>query len=400
MAQLAVGISGRDTSPTRREAVRRHERRARGRQTPRRDARGAHLLQSPYLGSRPVRCRRSWPPRRRPTWATTTEVDGHRGTASIRGRCTLRDDADGYVAGRHDLAERTTEVYEHLMNRHIVWRSATTRSPISTPRGLRRWHAKLAKAHPTRAATAYRLLAQIMRSAQRASRRGTPGHVRGAAAERAPERPVASIVERTAWNPSISAPPSPGLRTCAEPLTLSTDECLGALVGSVLYSVGNESAQLVEDHVVAGRAATERPGPKSAFCATGASCLRVWSLSTGQRVANTRKICGNRPDTGSSRFSPLEESRPKGALFAVADTMPNLSTPVGGGTGGHHDAPGHDPAPDPSPRFEPGKADRTPRRSFHPPGTASPRRYSSCPPTSSRRPRSPPRRESRSRLCS
>jgi integrase len=65
-----------------------------------------------------------------------------------------------------------------------------------TPTAVRSWNSGQAKKHPTTAAKAYRLFSSIMRTAvddELITR--NPCQVRGAAAERAPERPIATMGE-------------------------------------------------------------------------------------------------------------------------------------------------------------------------------------------------------------
>jgi len=64
------------------------------------------------------------------------------------------------------------------------------------PSKIRGWHANLAEVHPAMAAKAYRLLSSIMRTAVTDGLIFmSPCKVNGAAAERAPERPVATVSE-------------------------------------------------------------------------------------------------------------------------------------------------------------------------------------------------------------
>jgi integrase len=97
---------------------------------------------------------------------------------------------------RIDLAERTRELYAWLLRRHILPTFAgSSLGEVRTP-DVRRWHVGIASTHPSTAAKAYRLLSQIMRSAVTDELIAkNPCQVRGAAVERSPERPVASIAE-------------------------------------------------------------------------------------------------------------------------------------------------------------------------------------------------------------
>ena len=112
------------------------------------------------------------------------------------GTRNLASYADEWMNSRADLAERTVELYRWLLDRHIV--PTFGPSPLDTisPPDVRTWHAESARNHPTTAAKAYRLLSSIMRTAVTDELiRRNPCQVRGAAVERAPERPIATIAE-------------------------------------------------------------------------------------------------------------------------------------------------------------------------------------------------------------
>ena len=97
---------------------------------------------------------------------------------------------------RIDLAERTHELYAWLLSRHVIPTfGSTPLSSISTP-VVRRWHVEIARTRPTTAAKAYRLMSSIMRTAVTDGLLETnPCQIRGAAVERAPERPIATVAE-------------------------------------------------------------------------------------------------------------------------------------------------------------------------------------------------------------
>jgi integrase len=104
--------------------------------------------------------------------------------------------AEDWIGSRVGLAERTIELYRWLLGKHIgpIFNDRILGS--ITPPEVRHWHSGVASDHPTTAAKAYRLLSSIMRTAvsdELISR--TPCQVRGAAAEHAPERPVATVGE-------------------------------------------------------------------------------------------------------------------------------------------------------------------------------------------------------------
>jgi len=97
---------------------------------------------------------------------------------------------------RIDLAERTQELYGWLLSRHInPTFESTPLSSIDTP-AVRRWHVGIARTRPTTAAKAYRLMSSIMRTAVTDGiLDANPCQIRGAAVERAPERPIATMAE-------------------------------------------------------------------------------------------------------------------------------------------------------------------------------------------------------------
>ena len=131
-------------------------------------------------------------------YANTTEAKKLRGVAidPRRAKATVEDYTARWLAPRSDLAVRTAELYRWLLDRHILPTFGTTALADLSPSAVRSWHAGIAVDHPTTAAKAYRLLSSIMRTAvadEVISR--NPCQVKGAAVERAPERPVASIAE-------------------------------------------------------------------------------------------------------------------------------------------------------------------------------------------------------------
>jgi hypothetical protein len=131
-------------------------------------------------------------------YAVTTDVDKLRGVVldPRRARITVHEFADRWLAGRTDLADRTRELYRYLLDRHVI----PTLGPVTladlSPSAVREWHQRIAHDHSTTAAKAYRLLSTIMKTAvadEVIAR--NPCQVKGAASEKAPERPVASMAE-------------------------------------------------------------------------------------------------------------------------------------------------------------------------------------------------------------
>jgi len=109
---------------------------------------------------------------------------------------TLTSYAAEWLYGRPDLAVRTVELYQWLLRRHIEPTFGDTELWAVHPADVRKWHAAIAREHPTTAAKAYRLLSSIMRTAVSDELIAkSPCQVRGAAAEKAPERPIADISE-------------------------------------------------------------------------------------------------------------------------------------------------------------------------------------------------------------
>ena len=108
----------------------------------------------------------------------------------------LTDYADDWLRSRPGLAERTVELYRWLLDRHAAPTFGGLPLDAIAPSAVRAWHAHAARTRPTTAAKAYRLLSAIMRTAvadELISR--NPCQVRGAAVEKAPERPIATIAE-------------------------------------------------------------------------------------------------------------------------------------------------------------------------------------------------------------
>ena len=108
----------------------------------------------------------------------------------------LRAYAAEWMRSRTDLAERTTELYGWLLHRHIEPTFGSVPLDEIAPSDVRFWFAGSARLHPTTAAKAYRLLSSIMRTAVADELiHRNPCQIRGAAVERAPERPIATIAE-------------------------------------------------------------------------------------------------------------------------------------------------------------------------------------------------------------
>jgi hypothetical protein len=97
---------------------------------------------------------------------------------------------------RIDLAERTQELYGWLLSRHVIPTFGSTLLSSIDTQTVCRWHEGIARTRPTPAANVYRLMSSIMRTAVTDGLLETnPCQVRGAAVERAPERPTATMAE-------------------------------------------------------------------------------------------------------------------------------------------------------------------------------------------------------------
>jgi len=78
---------------------------------------------------------------------------------------TLSDYANEWLNQRTDLAERTTELYRHVLDKHLLPVLGTSTLAGLTPTKIRSWHTNIANDHPATASKAYRLLSSIMRTA-------------------------------------------------------------------------------------------------------------------------------------------------------------------------------------------------------------------------------------------
>jgi integrase len=129
---------------------------------------------------------------------STVEADLRRGAwiDPRAGQVTVQSYANEWLDRRPDLSARTRELYRHLLDRHVIPALGQATLAGLAPSKIRGWHAGLAKSHPSTAAKAYRLLSTIMRTAVIDGLiLASPCKVDGAGAERAAERPVASVAE-------------------------------------------------------------------------------------------------------------------------------------------------------------------------------------------------------------
>jgi len=109
---------------------------------------------------------------------------------------TLSDYANEWLNQRTDLAERTTELYRHVLDKHLLPVLGTSTLAGLTPTKIRSWHTNIANDHPATASKAYRLLSSMMRTAVVDGIISTsPCKVVGAGTDHAAERPVATVDE-------------------------------------------------------------------------------------------------------------------------------------------------------------------------------------------------------------
>jgi integrase len=104
--------------------------------------------------------------------------------------------ANAWINQRHDIRPSTRAKWRGLLDLHIIPALGTTRLHDLSPSTIRQWNSQLAERLPATAASAYRLLSSICRTAvedELIAR--SPCRVKGAAAERAAERPTATIAE-------------------------------------------------------------------------------------------------------------------------------------------------------------------------------------------------------------
>ncbi len=126
------------------------------------------------------------------------ETDLHRGAwvDPKAGKTTIKEYAKIWLDQRTDLAFRTRELYEYLLDRHILPELGRFPLVAVAPSTIRSWYASRAQAHASTAAKAYRLLSAIFRTALVDGLVATsPCKVDGAGVERPAERPVATVQE-------------------------------------------------------------------------------------------------------------------------------------------------------------------------------------------------------------
>jgi integrase len=130
--------------------------------------------------------------------AVTLEADKIQGRAidPRHAKVTVAEFANKWLSERHDLAERTVELYRYHLDHHIIPRFGRTAIGSVTTSSVRSWHAGIAKDHPSSAAKSYRLLSTIMRTAVTDRLIAeNPCRVENASTEKVTEREVATVAE-------------------------------------------------------------------------------------------------------------------------------------------------------------------------------------------------------------
>jgi len=144
------------------------------------------------------------------TWAARERADRSRGTwvDPRKGNVTLAEWAGEWMAQRSDLRPRTRELYQGLLDHHILPALGDTKLSALRPSHIRSWYSELRGSHgpgPSTAAKSYRLLRAVLVTAvtdEIIAR--SPCQIPGAGVERAPERPVATIADVDALTAAIA----------------------------------------------------------------------------------------------------------------------------------------------------------------------------------------------------
>lgn len=144
------------------------------------------------------------------TFAAREMADRSRGAwvDPRRGTITVADWSQRWLEQRPELRVRTRELYQGLLDRHILPYLGDVELAKLSPSQVRAWHARLngpGGPGSSTAAKSYRLLRGMMRTAvadEVVVR--NPCQVERAGVERAPERPVATVAEVAALAHAIS----------------------------------------------------------------------------------------------------------------------------------------------------------------------------------------------------
>jgi len=141
-------------------------------------------------------------------WLSGVETDIKRAAwiDPVGGRTSLSSYAETWLERRPDLRPSTRARYRDLLERNILPEIGNADMATLQPSSVRAWWAKLAATTPSTAAGAYRLLAAIFNTAVADNLIvRSPFQVKRTGAERAAERPSASVTEASA---AIEAVPS------------------------------------------------------------------------------------------------------------------------------------------------------------------------------------------------
>ena len=131
-------------------------------------------------------------------WLSTLEADILKGAwiAPSAGMETFGDYATAWLDRCQHLRPRTRELYSYLLDRHVLPTFRDVTLADMTIGRIRSWQGRLTQDRPAVAPKAYRLVKTILGSAVEERRLiANPCQIRGAAAEHAEERPVATIAE-------------------------------------------------------------------------------------------------------------------------------------------------------------------------------------------------------------
>jgi integrase len=133
-------------------------------------------------------------------WLTLTDGELHGGgwIDPDAGRVALSDYAAAWISERPGLRAKTLQLYRYLLRRHVLPGFAGQTVAGISEADVRRWRADLLAAgvSPVTTAKAYRLLKSIMATAADDGLiRRNPCRLKGASAEKSPERPVLTVAE-------------------------------------------------------------------------------------------------------------------------------------------------------------------------------------------------------------
>ena len=124
----------------------------------------------------------------------STEIHDERWTAPAASKAALGAFAREWLSHRTGLRPRTLELYEGLLNIHVLPIFGEVQLRQITTVAVRAWHAELNARHPSTAAKAYRLLRQILNQAvDDEILRRNPCRIKGAGTESSPRRPLISL---------------------------------------------------------------------------------------------------------------------------------------------------------------------------------------------------------------